>query len=158
MKESDLNRVINKNFKSIGFSHKISDPVGGYGIENPFDGISFIFNKPYFWESKFLKNNFNAFNFSKIEDHQFENLTKIKKLDIMNISECIIILGYWVKNKIYEFFIFDINLIKDLKEKGKVSILKKEILKLKEKDLSIKIKKEIFDVNEIQNKIIRKLD
>ena len=79
MKESNFNTIFNNNLKLKGFSHKIADGVGGISIQNPFDGISVVDGKPWYWENKLIKGFYTSFNFRKIEDHQLVNLSKIKR-------------------------------------------------------------------------------
>ena len=156
MQESDLNRIVNKKFSSLGFSHKISDGVGGVSVQNPFDGFSVFQKMPWYFESKLLKS-YQAFNFKKIEDHQFNSLWKIYQ-EIM--AYCLILVGVYEPRKYFDLFLFDIDIIPLAKSIGKKSILKKELLLLKEKEMYIplyrdkELKDYTFDCNNIQEKII----
>jgi hypothetical protein len=136
MKESDLNRIINNGFKKIGFSHKISDPMGGMGVQNPFDGFSAVNSDIIFWEGKLIKS-YKAFNFKAIEEHQIKNLLFLK-----TNTSCIsvIILGVFESRKYFDVYFFDIELIQWLKhEQLKKSFLKKELLKFRENLLHLSI-------------------
>ena len=131
MKEKDLNSIINRSFSQYGFSHKIADGIGGISVQNPFDGFSVMHNLPWYWESKLLKG-YKAFNFKKIEDHQIENLLKIKN-GLGNNCCSLIILGVFEPRQYFDIFFFDISYIVKLMNKKK-SILKKELLELKKSD------------------------
>jgi len=155
MKESQLNSIINLNLKKIGFSHKIADPLGGMGIQNPFDGFSVFQNKSLYWETKLL-HGFKAFNFKEIKPHQLENLLQIKKEKPDAI--CLINLGIFIPYKSLDILFFDIKFIAALIDKGKKSILKKELLEYKRNCLflttTIINKKRCFDATQILDKII----
>jgi hypothetical protein len=156
MKESDLNRIINKTFLRECFSHKISDPLGGSGVKNPFDGFSVFKKMPWYWESKLIKE-YQALNFRKIEDHQFDSLWKIYS-EIM--AYCLILVGVYKPRKYFDLFLFDIDTINLAKSVDKKSFLKKELLLLKEKEMYIPMYKDkelkdyTFDCSNIQEKII----
>ena len=152
MNEQRLNTIINNNFKSIGFSHKIADPAQGVGSQRPFDGFSVFNQKNFYWETKLLKG-YQAFSFGKIEEHQLLNLLLIKQKNQLAIS--LIILGVFIPYKFFDLFFFDINFIHKHILKGKKSFLKKELLFFKERNLFLSIKKEIFDIAIIMEKIIR---
>jgi len=140
MNEQQLNTIINNSFKKIGFSHKIADPVGGMGVENPFDGFSILPGKPVYWESKLLKG-YKAFNFQLIKQHQYDNLIVIKNL--LPDSYCLIFVGVFVPYKYFDLYAFDIEFIKYLREeKHKKSILKKELYEYKRINRYAEIKKD----------------
>jgi len=132
VKERDLNSIINRSFKKLGFSHKIADPMGGSGIQNPFDGFSVFNGLPWYWESKLIKNGYHSFNFKSIEDHQFSNLSKIST-DLKDKCYTLIILGIYLKYKYFEVMMFDVYYIMNLISKGKNSLLQKELLKIRDK-------------------------
>ncbi len=153
MKEKEINTIINNNFKRFGFSHKIADPMGGTGIQNPFDGFSVMNNTCMYWETKRLVD-YQAFNFRKIEEHQIKNLKLIK--DISSYTMCLIILAIWKSHKYLDLFFFDISYIlynRDIL--GKKSILKKELLNFKVNNKYLTVKKKVFDVNKIYDKVIK---
>jgi len=127
MKESNLNTIINTSLKKYGFAHKISDGIGGVSIQNPFDGISVIGKDNIYYESKLLKP-LKAFNFNLIEDHQYYNLNLIKEQNPVNI--CLYTIGAYEPRKYFYLFLFDSELIKNLRNSGKKSILKKEFMLL----------------------------
>jgi hypothetical protein len=129
MKEIDLNRIINKSLKEVGFSHKIADGVGGIGSQNPYDLYSVIPMGILNIESKLIKNKVQAFNFNRIEDHQLENLLAIDSI----VKEwypkpCqLIALGIYIPRKLYVIIFFDIQFIKNRIDLGDKSIKKKEL-------------------------------
>jgi len=159
MKEKDLNTVINNSFKCLGFSHKISDPMGGQGSQNPFDGFSVCFDQAWYWESKLIKEGYYAFNFNKIEEHQWGNLLRIKKE--MPTANCVIIVGFWASRSFFEYLVFDVVCLWKMKNQGQKSIKKTELEKLRKKGYNMIIKKNkntnklmTENMEAIQNKII----
>ncbi len=142
MKESEINRIVNLSFSRY-FSHKISDPMGGHGIQNPFDGFSVIPNRPVYWESKLLKG-YQAFSFKRIEEHQIANLKLIKEL--LPTAECLIILAVYEPRRFLDFFFFDIQTLLT-KMENSLSYKKVELLEMKEKGhlLSLSPGVKIFD-------------
>ena len=151
MKESELNTIITRSIKiNSNFGHKLSDQ--SYD-QKPFDGFGIINNKPAYFESKLIKNDFKSFNFNIIEDHQYVNLTNIDSQlkDLPHYS--LITLGIWIPRKLFYTFFFDINFIKLTKENGKNSFLKKELLEWVEKEKYLPV------VNtEINNKKYKTID
>lgn len=154
MKEKDLNTIINNSFKTLGaFSHKIADPLGGTGIQNPFDGFSVWNSVTYFWETKFQKD-YKAFNFNRIEEHQHNSLNLINKQGCKN-TKTVIILGIWKSRDFFHVYFFDYDSIKGLKDTGKKSLLKKELESLKEQEKYLEIKKkQILGLENIQENIL----
>lgn len=156
MTEQDVNRIINKTFKGLGFSSKISDGKEGQFSQNPFDGFSVFKKMPWYWESKLLKG-YQALNFKRIEEHQFDSLWKIYN-EIM--AYCLILIGVYEPRKYFDLFLFDIDTINLAKSVDKKSFLKKELLFLKEKEMYIpmyrdkELKDYTFDCSNIQEKII----
>ena len=150
MQEKDLNTIINNNFKRFGFSHKISDPVGGVGSQNPFDGFSVMQGTVYFWETKLLKE-FKALNFKRIEEHQYESLTTIR--DQCPECLCFVIAGIWIPRQCLELYLFDIDLLNWLRV-AKKSILQKELLRLREAKMMLPVIKKEFDVLHTREAII----
>ena len=75
MNEVNLNSIINRSIGRMdgAFNHKISDPSGGMGSQNPFDGFGIINGKPLYYEAKIIKGGIYSFNFNKIEVHQYKN-------------------------------------------------------------------------------------
>jgi len=152
MKEAQTNTVFNNSLKKKGFSHKIADPVGGYGIQNPFDGFTVAFDKHIYWEGKIVKGGFYSFNFNRIEDHQYNNLLQIR--DQLH-SICIINLAIWQSRKFFYFLLFDIELIKYLKDKNKNSFIGKELKQFVDNNLYLEVKKkEIVNIDDFLSKII----
>ncbi len=151
MNEKKLNTIINNNFKHIGFSYKIPDPMQGVGGQRPFDGFSVFNNKSFYWETKLLKG-YQAFSFKKIEEHQLLNLLIIKQKNQSAIS--LILLGVFMPYKYFDLFFFDKDFIHKLILEGKKSFLKKELLSFKERNTHLSIKKERFNTAMIMEKII----
>lgn len=135
MKETDLNRIINKTLKEEGFSHKIADPLGGTGIQNPYDIYSIQKWGLLNIESKLIKKGLYAFNFKKIEDHQLSNLLFIEKLtkDWNPKPINLIAVGFFILRELFIVMFFDIKFIKQRMDKGNKSIKKKELEKFFEK-------------------------
>lgn len=159
MKESQLNTIISNSLKTIGWAYKISDPMGGTGIQNPFDGFG-VYNKySIYWEAKLLKS-YQAFNFKKIESHQLKNLIDINNI-LLNNCYTIIVLGIFESRKYFDVYFFDIKYIDKLIKNNKKSVLKKELLELKKQDMYLpifrdkKLKKYYIDnIHNIYNKVI----
>ena len=152
MDESTLNTIIKNSFIVKGFfAHKISDPKGGYGIQNPFDGFAVVPNTVIFWEAKILKNSIKALNFNKIEEHQYNNLsliTNLAKEQTLNIYP----FGIYLPRKAFYLFIFEHSAIEYLKKTEKTSILKKDFEYLIEKELYVNIENK--SLNEEEQKLL----
>ena len=127
MLEKDLNHDLVTLFKSQGWGWKIPDPdqrAMSSGGKRPFDGLAFFEGiGAFYFESKLIKNKLQAFNLSRVEDHQYENLLTLRSLG----AETAIILGFWVPRKDYYFFVFDPLFLFELRNSRK-SILAKELL------------------------------
>jgi penicillin-binding protein-related factor A (putative recombinase) len=123
MNEATLNTII-KN--SLTFGHKISD--NGIHGKLPCDGFGMYGSKPFYWEAKILPKPM-AFNFNRLEDHQMEALSTIKRLggDAV-ITAFIICVDYGRGDK--RVFIYT-----DMEEIAK------------RKELHLSIKKKEFDSN-----------
>ena len=164
MKEKELNNLIRKNFTSIGWAYKIPDPskenIVGYKDKKyifnvnprPFDGIAVMPEFVLFWEAKLI-NEYKAFSFSRISDHQMSNLLKIKLINVA-VYACIV-LGVYLFRKGVDLFFFDINNIANSILGGAKSIKKKELLEFKERNLYLPIRKQEFKVREFPQKVIR---
>jgi len=123
MDERILNTDLVKLFKQHGWAYKIPDAVGETALSSekrPFDGFAAFPNFDFFFESKLIKNKISAFAKRRVEDHQFDNLLKLKSLR----KQTGIILGIWVPRKSYQFLVFDPEFIYDLNQK---SILKAQL-------------------------------
>ena len=138
MKESQLNTIINNSLKQHGFSHKISDGIGGISVQNPFDGFAVIGKNNIYFESKLIKP-LKAFNFNIIEEHQIENMSLIKKQNPENV--CIYTVGFYEPRKYFYLLIFDHVLIEKLLNIGRKSILKKELTILINRGIYYKIER-----------------
>lgn len=160
MVESDLNRIIYSSFRLDGdFAHKISDDAGNFKgtSKKPFDGFAVDENKTYFMEGKLIKSVYGSFNFNILEDHQIENLSTIwektrNRPDVFSL----VYVGWWKRRTLFDVLFIDIDLILHLISQGKSSILKKELLLLKNEDLFLPIKKEYIDVSRITEKCVTK--
>lgn len=85
MLESDFNTIVTKSFNSQGgYGFKIPDErstITGFHSKNPYDVYGLYKGKFWAWESKWM-NKVQSFNFSRLEDHQIDNL--IKSYEIMD--------------------------------------------------------------------------
>lgn len=124
MKETEINKIINRELRSQGFSHKISDYGGQFHGESPFDGFAVTKEGFIYWEAKYM-NKLQAFNFGKIENHQLDNMNVIRSLQSKAIT--IYPVGVFQPRKYFYLFLFDSKLIQYLKKSEKKSILKKEL-------------------------------
>jgi len=158
MKETDLNLVIKNSFIDGGLAYKIPDPpqtVAVMSNPRPFDGFAVGNFGTLFWEAKFQRE-YKAFSFSHIQPHQIENLTKISNLKKEKVYP-LIILGIWESRKYFDIFLFHIDFINELIKKGKSSIIKVELLELKEK-YAIPVKNKLFSIDGFEDKIIKSLN
>lgn len=162
MKESDLNRIIKLNInEQDGWCEKISDSAGiaaKMASKNPFDLFGITENYIFYFESK-LSKKWEAFAFSRIEDHQINNLLKIREIVSSTnfpVLTCITF-AIWLPRKDIELFVFSIGLIEKLIKEGKKSINKKELEKLSNDKKSIIIKKKYFDIKLLKEKVIYEL-
>ena len=160
MKESDLNNIIRRNIcEQNGWAHKIADPAGiaaKMASQNPFDGFGYTDKFNIVWESKLIKQDFKAFNFNDIRDHQISHLSKIREITKNQSMQtiCAITLGIWIPRHGITLFVFSIDYINNLMKLEKKSILKKELLQLRSEEKCIEIKKESFNINELKIKLI----
>ena len=169
MKETVLNTIIKNSFiNANGWGYKIPDPsqtdiigrkTNGISIFKtgirPFDGVAVLYQKTIFWEAKLLKG-YKSFNFNLIREHQISNLFAIsrnKGTRDINIYPLIIV-GIWEPHKYFDLYFFHIDYIINLQKRDKNSILKKEFMELKNKQLFLSIRKKLFDCNILTGKII----
>lgn len=160
MKETDLNRIIFRQFREDGgIGHKISDESSN---QKPFDGFGVINGKTYFIESKFIKSEFSSFSFNLLEEHQKDNLHRIMEHSQFE-TEPLVVVGYFVPRKVFGFFAFTYESIIYKKLVGQNSIKKKELIELKE-DYFIEINRcknergkyvYYYDIEDFVKKIIR---
>jgi len=133
MLEKDLNHDLTALFAGHGWAYKIPDPpaaVAHNSSPRPFDGFAAFRGFDFFYESKFIKNKISAFPLSRIEEHQFANLLKLRELG----KETAIVLGIWIPYRSYRFLVFDPHFLFCLEAK---SVLKKELECYIEKGLAI---------------------
>ena len=168
MKEKDLNTLINNNFKEHGFSAKIPDPMfiqsdkQRFNLKRPFDGFSVPGHKSIYWETKILQG-YQAFAFSKISEHQMDNLLKIGVRSAV-CPKCgyghephilaIVILGIYLYRVGFDLFFFDPRWIDAVKSIGRKSIMKYELEKLRFADQYLPLRKKVFEVKERPHKIV----
>lgn len=130
MLERDFNSIITKTINEAGgYSFKIPDSFSmttGYHSKNPYDIFGLYQGKFLALELKWLQKP-QAFNFTRLEQHQIDNL--IKSYEIMkDNSFCALVIGVdygrndkrvfvWSNDELYK--------IRQRKEEG-ISILKKE--------------------------------
>lgn len=118
-----MNRDITRLFNVHGWAYKIPDPPASVALTaspRPFDGLAAFKGFDFFYESKLIKNKITAFSIARIEDHQFENLLRLREIG----KETAIILGIWIARKNYQLLVFDPHFLYILKSK---SILKKQL-------------------------------
>jgi hypothetical protein len=158
MKESDLNTDLIRLFKAFGFAYKIPDPAQTQALsasKRPFDGFA-RFSEPvndFYFESKLIKGDLKAFSLNRVEDHQLDNLLKIKEKGGFTA----VILGVWKPRKDYWFLCFDPGFLLSLAEQGKKSINKKELNFYCEKEYTISLKSKAlikFSPEMLQDRII----
>lgn len=138
MNEQEFNTIVGN---SLQWRHKIADG-GRHGLL-PFDGMGIFENKPLYWESKFLRKP-EAFNFSRLEDHQIENLHKVQEL--LGGDPAWFLIGVDFGRSDKRVFLFrDMEYIRKRKE-DKDSILKKEFEKRRN---YVTIKKQLIDFKEL---------
>jgi len=161
MNEKDLNRIIVKSFKKIGFAHKISDDAQNFTAtgKKPFDYFAI---NPYgviYGESKFIKGIY-SFNFKRLESHQIESLKTISALDkIHNNIYTLISLGLWESRKYFYVLFFEFSSIMNLINKGIKSVNKKILEEIISDGKYMDVKKdEILGIENYYGKIIRNLE
>lgn len=126
MHESDINTIVRN---SLDWGFKIPDPTGMTALtasSRCFDGFGIHENIPVYWESKFSQK-LQSFNLQRLEDHQVEALTEIKKL--LPDAKVWVIYGVHVGRGDTRLYIFDWSYLKTRYE-NKNNILKKELEKL----------------------------
>lgn len=139
MLEKDFNHDVVSLFNKWGWAYKIPDPSQDAAVSSskrPFDGFAFFKDEgSFFFESKLDKNKLQAFSLSRVEDHQYENLLKLKELGAITA----VLLGFWIPRKDYFFFAFDPLFLFNLKASRK-SILAKELIWYKDNDFTIDLR------------------
>jgi len=145
MKESSLNTIINQSINRKYWNHKISDGIGGISVQNPFDGFGIMNDKPLYYEAKLIKGGMYAFNFSKIEDHQVENLRIINASllkEIPNKFYTLFPVGFYKSREYFRILLFSYKTIESRKSNGEKSIKQKELNKFIEQNKYLTIKYE----------------
>ena len=149
MKESDLNTIIVNSFKANNYyAYKIVDPSSADVFttsKRPFDIFAETKENVYHIETKLIKS-WKAFNFKVIKSHQLENLLFLRKLN--QDRKSLIVLGVWIPYRNFCLFLFDILFITKLIGEGKKSILKKELLDYRKKNMFLNINKKIIETGD----------
>lgn len=142
--EAEFNTIVTK---SLDWGFKIPDTGNSvmYAPKNrlPFDGFGAVNGKPVYFESKYLST-VRAFNFNRLEDHQIENLLKLKELMPDALVLFLICVDFGRGDK-RVFFFRDMDYVNQRKM-AKDSITKKEFLARRN---YVKIKKGLMDFNEL---------
>lgn len=160
MKESDLNSIIANSFREGGwFAFKIPDPHSSSAKTSsqlPFDGFALYDEGAFYWESKLMKGDYRAFPFSSIQPHQLSNLSLIgrvaKESGLTFVRSCVM-LGVWKSRDYFDLYAFDMGYIIDAMEKGSKSILKKDLLSMRDRH-RIGISNRLFDVSLISERVV----
>ncbi len=132
MDESSLNNLIfNMAVQASGFASKIPDPpqaVAMMSAQRPFDGFGLVDGYSFYWEGKFDKA-YGAMAFSRLAEHQHENLSAIKR----NKGNAWVVWGVWENRKYFDVWVFDYALVEKMMASGVKSFKKKDLEILKEK-------------------------
>lgn len=143
MVESDFNRILGHSFSLISHSRlsKISDGKGGAMVKNPFDFWGFYQGYPIYCESKLIKG-VKAFNLSRIEDHQYENLSFAhESLSYTGTKHyCLVPVCFYSPREMKRVLFFDFSFVEAEHNKGTVSFKQKELIKWMEAGLFLDIK------------------
>jgi hypothetical protein len=155
MKESELNTIISRSIDrySKGWCHKIADPIGGKGIQNPFDGFGGINDKSLYYELKLIKGIY-SFNFNEIAPHQWNNLLWFNE-NIKN-SLSLVGIGLYIPRKITYMLWFNISTLYDWFIQDKTSVKKKEIESYINKELYLPI--QIEEINGKRIKYVQRIE
>jgi len=167
MVEIDLNRILVSSIKrSGGWAHKIRDPgfmeiKKGVG-KNPYDIFGTTSTgRGIHLEAKLIKPDtqvlLSSFPFSKIEDHQIENLTTLCNIRKRNGTDQILAypIGYWRSRTLFIVFFFDADYIHSLIKGGKLSLKGKEMMELYDQGRYLSIHKKQLDAKKIASVIIK---
>ena len=137
MLEENFNTIVSH---SLDFGYKIADTFSSAGTrsKSPFDGFGIHKGHLVVWESKWLKTP-KAFQFSRLQDHQIENLLRFSKVE--NCVALFLIGVDFGRGDKRVFYWTDMDYI-DERKRSSQSILKKEFLSLTN---FVKIKKDRID-------------
>jgi len=143
MVESDFNRILTHTVNHLPRSraHKISDGAGGKAVQNPFDSFGILFGLPAYIESKYVKGLY-AFNLSRIEDHQYDNLEFYgRELSESGIPHyCLIPVFFYSPREMKRVLFFDFEFINSEHKKGVSSFKQKTIISWMEQGFFFDIK------------------
>lgn len=163
MKEADLNRIITRTLRRDAWGFKIPDGREGIAVQNPFDVFGAIQGNPLYMESKLIKGGLYAFNFKKVESHQWKALLDLKAE--LPEALCLIAVGFWEARKRFQVMFFDVSFLDGLRN-NYTSILRKDLQRyeLYGMFLNIETVKEngkrvqyVTDLLDIRTKIISEL-
>ena len=152
MLESDFNSIVVKSLNEKGFGYKIPDTFSVYTQQRnkaPYDLFGYYDGKFICCESKWLQKP-QSFPFTRLEDHQIENLIKAYEfLGVNAISLFLIGIDFGRNDKrVFYWKNEDLYIIRDRKNK-KENILKKEF---ENRQNYIKIQKNLIDIDMIVRK------
>lgn len=130
--EAEFNGIVVKSLNQSGWAYKVPDQVSlitGFGAPKPFDIVGIYKDKkgegrPVYIESKFLPR-VESFNFSRLEDHQIEALSKCQNLLGDKALVLLLICVDFGRAEKRVYFYKDMKEIGDRK-RNKKNILKKE--------------------------------
>lgn len=135
--ERDLNKILTS---SLDVGYKIQDVGDGVGNKRPFDLFGTFNDRPVYVEGKF-KPVPEAFNWSRLEDHQIDYLLKF---DIPNAIACVII-GVVFKRGDIRCFVYCTEEAA-YRKKNNISVTKKEFMN---DENYVKVEKGKVDYNKI---------
>jgi len=160
MTEKYLNRILVKSIKEHGWGYKISDDAGDFTgtVKKPFDYLGCTNKFFIYGESKMIKDGLYAFNFKRIEPHQFDALLNCKKaiqsMKYVNFHT-VVSVGFWKPRVFFYVMFFDIISILRAIENGRKSIKKKELEAIIADNQYLNIKKGlVVDIETLSDKII----
>jgi hypothetical protein len=142
-----------------GFGQKMPDPsyqeLMRGAPPRPYDMYYVLLGQCVHLEAKFLPG-YQCFALDKVEDHQYENLLRIKlnaSLAPPGSIEAIVAVAVWEPRKIYDIFFFDILLLSRLRDEMK-SIKKKELLALKALNKCLTVSKDDIKMENVSEVLI----
>jgi hypothetical protein len=160
MHEKDFVATMCSSIRSRGgFEHKMQDPtyqelMRGASLR-PYDMYYVLLGQCVHLEAKFLPG-YQCFALDRVEDHQYENLLKIKLQSTLappGAIEAIVAVAVWEPHKVYDVFFFDILLLSRLRDEMK-SIKKKELLALKTLGRCLTVSKNDIKMEDVSEVLI----
>jgi len=152
--EAEFNGIVVKSLNQNGWAYKVPDQVSlttGFGAPKPFDIVGIYkdskgIGRPVYIESKFL-HKVESFNFSRLEDHQIDALSKCQNLLGKNALVLLLICVDFGRAEKRVYFYKDMKEILNRKQE-KRNILKKEFEAASNYTI---IRKGLIDFEEIIN-------